>query len=811
MAVDPNNLDITTIPNLPAGTLALADLLVKSNTAGIATKVTAQDLANFLAPYVASVGASGYVAVNSLTLPNPTGLTSAFTLVSTGTYTQTTGGNVVVTFPLAVLSWNGTTWTLTQNITIDLSSYVSNDDIKEYLNLDFSNLGGIVKVPEDRAATTFTASPLNPAVTYFESSLFFGGNIEARKIYIKAPVAGTVKVCFIEVIGANAQIVWEVDKAVTVGVNTFVLADFELPENVKSKPKLNIGISERNSPVGAATVKPTAGKNILTIPNVGLNAYSTISDYILNIWAEVDTAAYLIGGYKNIDYLSEYTPEDIYKTINPKDGINDFTGGVANVSYFGDGLQLLTPKQKLVRFNFKSTTADTFEIVFVNYALGNGSIIHTATKTVAANTLYSWTPADLSLPDLSSYERVYTFLHNTNPSTSAGTVKLSSSGVNEFFTMFITGDGSIVFDETSIYRVAYWMDVVNDNPNIEDQLKSLQEAADSQAVGTYDELIKALGSQNIITLKDGTIEATATINVPAGKTIKGSKNAILKAGFGVDVVIKLTGLNVCLEGFTIIGNGANVDINSTSKINNPIDIEQNPTNLGTGIGVLCEKASGDIKNLRITNFDRSGIELGQTLLETGDFPIGINITGVVCENNYFGIRTIYLGEYSRFSDVHCLRNVCGISVVSGNIAVSNSHFTQNRIGAHVGGKYGSIPAADTNNAHGGFANCFFNHNSLRGLYVVNITNAQVFSNCNFFDGIIDFVNSIGVCVTGSLIASEIKCTSNTSQLSMITNCVFRSDGGSSAGTITKTGSGRLSMFGNRYSTGKSDALLNQEL
>lgn len=688
-------------------------------------------------------------------------------------------------------------------------NYVSNDNIKEYLNLDFSHLGGIVNLPADRASTTFTATPLNPVVSYFEPELFFGGNISVNKIYIKSPVVGQVYICFIQVIGADVQVLYAEQKNIVIGINTFELSEFSIPHGVMDLPKINIGLSERGSPVGTASILANPGGNLRAALNNGLNPIITLTGNILNLWAEINTVDFLIGGYKKIDYLSTYEPPNIYTTINPKDGINDFTGGVADTSYFGDGLQVLTPKQKLVNFYFKSTTEGEVEILFVSYP--SCVVVHTATMPVVANTTYIWTPSDLALPDLSAYPEVYTFLHNTDPDIMTATVKLSSSGIGVSLSTFVPSVPQIQFDNNSIYRVAYWMDVVNDNADIVDQLEDIQSKVNASEVGTYDELLIALNSQKIITLKDGVIEVEDTIDVPYGTTIQGSKKAILQAGVGVDVVIRLAAEDVCLDGFTLIGNGADVDINSDSIIDLPIDIEQYPTNLGTGIGILCYKGSGTIKNLRIRNFDRSGIEIQNTFINVGEFPKGFNIEGVVCQNNYFGIRTTPYGEYSRISDVNCMRNVCGISVVSGNIAVSNSHFTQNRIGAHIGAKYELITVDETNNAHGGFNNCFFNHNALRGIYIVNITNGQIITDCNYFDGIIEFNNSIGAVIMGGIIASEIIVTSNSNQLSMISNCVFRSDGGNNAGVINKTGAGRLSMFGNRYSTGKDDTLLNQEL
>lgn len=56
------------------------------------------------------------IDVPALVLPNPTSVSSAFAFVGAGTFTQTTGGSLVLTSGLNILMWNGTTWSLTEAI-----------------------------------------------------------------------------------------------------------------------------------------------------------------------------------------------------------------------------------------------------------------------------------------------------------------------------------------------------------------------------------------------------------------------------------------------------------------------------------------------------------------------------------------------------------------------------------------------------------------------------------------------------------------------------------------------------------------------
>lgn len=65
---------------------------------------------------------AGFIPVFGTVLPNSVDKDSGYTLVTNGTYTQTTGGNVVANEELNILGWNGTTWTLVKGISIKQGS-----------------------------------------------------------------------------------------------------------------------------------------------------------------------------------------------------------------------------------------------------------------------------------------------------------------------------------------------------------------------------------------------------------------------------------------------------------------------------------------------------------------------------------------------------------------------------------------------------------------------------------------------------------------------------------------------------------------
>lgn len=139
MAINPELIDLVKLNELPSGAFDLLNLIAQSNPSGLMTKGTQADFAAFIAPYVAAIGSSGYVNVASNTLPNPAG-TNSFSFVSAGTYSQTGEPDLVATGTFNIIYWNGTTWTLTKAINLDLSGYVTTTDFNSLKNTVNSNV-----------------------------------------------------------------------------------------------------------------------------------------------------------------------------------------------------------------------------------------------------------------------------------------------------------------------------------------------------------------------------------------------------------------------------------------------------------------------------------------------------------------------------------------------------------------------------------------------------------------------------------------------------------------------------------------------
>jgi len=136
MAINPENVDTVTVPELDTLALALTNLFAHSAPTGKLGKATINALVNFIAPYVASVGASAYVPISGNVLPTPA-ITNGFSLIGKGTFTRVGQSNIVTTGDINIISWNGTEWVLTREITIDLSDYVLTSDLDKVRQLGF--------------------------------------------------------------------------------------------------------------------------------------------------------------------------------------------------------------------------------------------------------------------------------------------------------------------------------------------------------------------------------------------------------------------------------------------------------------------------------------------------------------------------------------------------------------------------------------------------------------------------------------------------------------------------------------------------
>jgi len=123
MAINPENIDIVTIPQLDTVELALNRLIPHSSQSGQLGKATLSNFASFIAHFVSSVGASGYIETTTNSLPEPSGEGPYFTLTSSGVFNGITANGA-----LNIFSFVDGDWGLTKEINLDFSEPSINGD-----------------------------------------------------------------------------------------------------------------------------------------------------------------------------------------------------------------------------------------------------------------------------------------------------------------------------------------------------------------------------------------------------------------------------------------------------------------------------------------------------------------------------------------------------------------------------------------------------------------------------------------------------------------------------------------------------------
>jgi len=253
MAINPDNIDTVTVPELDTVVLALENFFAHSAPNGTLGKATISNLATFLSPYVASVGASGYIEVATNSLPTPV-ITNGFSFVGSGTYTKSGQPDVNVTGDINILSWNGTTWALTKEISIDLSNYTTFTDVDSKISDNNKIIYGALT--EQRPVINISDMP----------SIGGGGNRvfnnyksdfarSYSQVYVNVASSQTIKVLKLAV---NGTTITELQTfSAIAGDNTFILTT---PVNFIANEKIGIwflgdprftGDPDANSPGGS--------------------------------------------------------------------------------------------------------------------------------------------------------------------------------------------------------------------------------------------------------------------------------------------------------------------------------------------------------------------------------------------------------------------------------------------------------------------------------------------------------------------------------------------------------------------------------
>lgn len=112
-------------------------------------------------------------------------------------------------------------------------------------------------------------------------------------------------------------------------------------------------------------------------------------------------------------------------------------------------------------------------------------------------------------------------------------------------------------------------------------------------------------------------------------------------------------------------------------------------------------------------------------------------------------KGLWLGEKCEYVIVsHCIFDNCDIATYNtgGNNTYIGCHFTSNRIGGYI--------EAGTNNGHGKFIGCSFNHQTAYALWINDTALGFSIEGCHMYAGIIRFTDTSGVKITGGIMSVE---------------------------------------------------------
>jgi hypothetical protein len=112
-------------------------------------------------------------------------------------------------------------------------------------------------------------------------------------------------------------------------------------------------------------------------------------------------------------------------------------------------------------------------------------------------------------------------------------------------------------------------------------------------------------------------------------------------------------------------------------------------------------------------------------------------------------KGLWLSERCEYVVVsNCVFDSCDIGTYNtgGNNTYIGCHFTQNRIGGYV--------ESGTNNGHGKFVGCSFNHQTAYAIWIEDTALGFSIEGCHMYAGILRFTNTSGVKITGGIMSVE---------------------------------------------------------
>ncbi len=406
--------------------------------------------------------------------------------------------------------------------------------------------------------------------------------------------------------------------------------------------------------------------------------------------------------------------------------------------YWGDYDNFINGRDRFpVSITVLANGAGTIRLAYLSLESSTATLLKTDDYPVVSG-------SNVLIPDTTGLslgsERVYVALAQVSGNV-VSYASVSPNG-NAYFvntsTLVITNTSSFEFGYTIQWRHQQGLlkGLHDLQTEMEGLLDQVDQKVDSLAVftGSYPAgtafshtlLNDLLNTYEIVTLPADTITITGTINVPAGKTLRGlGQSSVIKTTQSSINCIQPAGDGVTLRDFSIMGTAA-FDYQSTNDIAGPDSIE-NRINMGNQVGIYIT-GSRDIviEKVHYYQLDGAGLRINNSV---GTFFSGAaTVSDCVFDQNYIGVDLYQVGEYNNFSNLKLYRNVIGIWNESGNNTFDNMTIVSNRVGIVIADR----GATGSNNSHGSFSNSTINHNEYIGIYGFDFDYQFSFSNCQLW-------------------------------------------------------------------------------
>lgn len=267
-------------------------------------------------------------------------------------------------------------------------------------------------------------------------------------------------------------------------------------------------------------------------------------------------------------------------------------------------------------------------------------------------------------------------------------------------------------------------------------------------------LISRSSAGTTLYFPQGTYRLTGVVTVSKQLHFTGQYPLIKPVGNQQAFQVTSTGTNSKFSFMRFQGEGKN-----TASRANQYGIYFNAA--GGGQTVACE----------FTDFPGGGFAFGNTHQSAN---LGGTITACSFRNNKIAVDSLARGEYYQLIGCDINSNDTGFNQIGGNNEVVGCNFNYCGVGAKID--------SGTNNAHGVFAACNFNHCTTYGIDFRNFTIGQKVSNCHVYESPININTTTGLSFENcTLDAGAYTITSGLNTI--FRNCQFANTYG---GTYTAT-------------------------